>query len=110
MNHSCENTSLQNVLVENLQVPAIVWTDTVGSHTFDVKEGRLFLGITLQLHQRDTAQTACIYCCTYKILLKQVVFTVGHMSMPLNSEDVLNCCSELTTVVRTCHLQVSWKA
>ena len=62
---------------------AIIGTYVLGSvlpHTLDIKNGLLFTDgdASLQLHRRDTA-------------LSGRVFTVGHCSVPPNSEAVLHC-------------------
>ena len=62
---------------------AIVGTDVLGSvlpHTLDMKNGLLFTegGASLHLHRRNDALSVC-------------VFTVGHCSVPPNSEAVLHC-------------------
>ena len=62
---------------------AIIGTDVLGSvlpHTLDIKNGLLLAkgGASLQLHRRDSA-------------LSGRVFTVGHCSIPPNSEAVLHC-------------------
>ena len=64
-------------------IDAIIGTDVLGSvrpHTLDIKNGLLFAqgGASLQLHRKDA-------------VLSGRVFTVGHSSIPPNSEAVLHC-------------------
>ena len=71
------------ILVCDLSTDAIIGTDTLGSilpHTLDIRNGLLFTegGVSLQLHRRDAA-------------LSGRVFTVGHCSIPPDSEAVLHC-------------------